>query len=173
MLQKIIKSTALLALIFIVKAGAQSSPSPITIDPTIRIIQPITIEKVPDKDLHFGKFAAYMSTEGTIILSPAGERTPSEGIELLGGSTVGAAQFIVRGLEASPFSLDLPLSTTVVNQTYGTDEMTVTNFTTDLSGFTIGTGGSTTFNVGATLNKGSNDRRGTYVGSFSLTVNYE
>lgn len=174
MLQKIVKSVLLLAFVFVVRAEAQSGQSsPITIDPAITIIQPITIEKVDGKDLHFGKFSAYQSDEGTITISPAGVRTYSGDINLLEGSTVGAAKFIVSGLEGSTFDLDLPLSTTLTNVTFPTDVMEVAEYTTDLlAPFTIGTGGTTTFNVGATLIKGQNDRRGIYSGSFSLTVNY-
>ncbi len=175
MLQKILKVVVLFAFILVMKAGAQSgSPSPITIDPAIRIVQPITLEKVAGKDLHFGKFAAYISTVGSVTITPSGTRTRSGEINLLdGGVSYGAAQFTVNGLEGALFSLDLPLTTTVTNETYITDVMQVSEYTTDLAEpYTIGTGGVTTFNVGATLTKGEGDRRGTYSGSFSLTVNY-
>lgn len=174
MLQKIIKSVVLLAFIFVMKAGAQNgSPSPITIESSIRIIQPITIEKVSGKDLHFGKFSAYASTVGTITLTPAGDRSVTGGINLLQGSTVGAAQFTVSGLEGSLFSLELPTTTYITNETFGADVMEVTQYSVDLTEpYTIGTGGQTTFNVGATLTKDAGDRRGIYSGTFSLTVNY-
>lgn len=173
MLQRIIKSTVLLAFVLVMKAGAQGFPSPVDIESTIRIVQPITIEKVAGKDLHFGKFAAYAGSEGTITLSPLGVRTADGGIELLPEGPGSAAQFSVSGLEGAVFDLDLPTSTTIQNNLNQNNLMVISDFTTDLAEpFAIGPGGITTFNLGAKLTKDIGDSRGFYSGTFTVTVFY-
>ncbi|GAB1350298.1 hypothetical protein MASR1M107_25130 [Ignavibacteriales bacterium] len=76
-----------------------------------------------------------------ITLTPAGDRSVTGGINLLQGSTVGAAQFTVSGLEGSLFSLELPTTTYITNETFGADVMEVTQYSVDLTEpYTIGIG---------------------------------
>ncbi|GJQ31916.1 MAG: hypothetical protein HBSAPP04_07550 [Ignavibacteriaceae bacterium] len=172
MLHKIFSGALLLTLFFIAQANAQ--PNSTTITPSLEIVQPITITKNTDKDLLFGKFAAYVDATGTVVLGTDGQRSKTGDITLLDTEPFGAAEFTVEGLPNATFSLQLPTTATLTNTLPNSnDEMEVSAFLTNISGTpTIGAQGSLTFNVGATLTKSSLAGRGIYTGTFSITVSY-
>ncbi len=173
MLHKILSGALLLTILFVSQANAQ--PNSTTLTPRLTIVQPITITKIENKDLNFGKFAAYVNKTGTVILGTNGERTVTGEITLLESVAYGAAQFKVEGLANATFDLLLPVSATLTNTTpNSTSQMVVSEFITDIDGTpTISSDGSLTFNVGATLTKSAETVRGIYTGTFSLTVNYQ
>ena len=169
MLHKLLSGALLLAIFFVAQANAQ--PNSTTINPSLTIVQPITITKTVGKDLLFGKFSAYVSARGTVILTVDGQRSKTGDITLIEGVTYGAAEFKVEGMADATFDLTLPTTATLTNNQY---DMTVSNFVTSIIGTpTIGSNGSLTFTVGATLTKDVDTPRGTYAGTFSLTVNYQ
>lgn len=169
MLHKLLYGALLLAIFFVAQANAQ--PNSTTINPTLTIVQPITITKTIGKDLLFGKFSAYVNATGTVILGVDGQRSVDGDITLIEGVTYGAAEFKVEGMANAAFDLTLPTTATLTNSEY---EMTVSNFVTSISGTpTIGSNRELVFTVGATLTKASGTPRGTYEGTFSLTVNYQ
>ncbi len=172
MLHKIFSGAMLLALFFVVQANAQ--PNYTTINPSLTIVQPITITKIADQDLLFGKFAAYANDPGTVVLGADGQRSATGEITLLLTEPFGAAGFRVEGLPNATFSLQLPTTATLTNTLpNSTDEMEVSAFVTNITGTpTIGAEGSLTFNVGATLTKSTQAGRGIYTGTFSITVSY-
>ena len=169
MLHKLFSGAMLFAIFFVAQANAQ--PNSTTINPTLTIVQPITITKTVGKDLLFGRFSAYASATGTVILGVDGQRSKNGGITLIEGVPYGAAEFKVEGMANAAFNLTLPTTATLTNNQY---EMTVSNFVTSISGTpAIGSNGELVFSVGATLTKDVDTPRGTYSGTFSLTVNYE
>ncbi|GAB1350303.1 hypothetical protein MASR1M107_25180 [Ignavibacteriales bacterium] len=173
MLQKILSGALLLAIVFVAQVAAQ--PNSTTVNPSLTIVQPITITKIENQDLLFGKFAAYVETQGTVILGTNGQRSATGNITLLETVPYGAAEFRVQGLANAAFDLLLPTTATLLNQLPNSDdEMVVSDFVTNIDGTpTIGVDGTLTFNVGATLTKTNAAGRGTYAGTFSVTVNYQ
>ena len=139
-----------------------------TAQASANIVTPISITK--NIDLNFGNIAASGSAF-TVELSTAGERTSNGGAGTLPSvnGTVAAAEFTVAGLTDATYAVTLPSSITIKDGGE-TNTMTVDNFVSN-STFTL-TGGSETFNVGATLNVGANQVAGAYSGNFNVTVNY-
>lgn len=152
---------------FTLESSAQETA---TATATATIVTPIAITK--DVDMNFGNVAVRSSAGGTVILTPAGGRTPSGGVTLpTDAGTVTAASFTVTGVEDYTYSITLP--STAVTLTSGANTMTATAFTSDPSGTGTLTGGTQTLNVGATLNVAAAQPAGTYVsGNFDVTVNY-
>ena len=135
-----------------------------TTNVTITIAAPISISSSGDMD--FGTMVT-TGTAGTVTVTPAGARTCSAEVDCLGGFP--AAAFDVTGEAANTYSITLPSSATL---TSGGDTMTIDTFTDDAGATPTLSGGSDTFNVGATLNVGATQASGTYSGTFSVTVNY-
>ncbi len=136
-----------------------------TVDVTATLLAPISISSSGDMD--FGDMIT-TGTAGTVTVTPAGVRTCSPEVDCFGGFP-SAAAFDVTGEGASTYSITLPSSATL---TSGGDTMTIDTFNHDAGGTPTLSGGSDTFNVGATLNVGATQAGGTYSGTFSVTVNY-
>ncbi len=135
-----------------------------TIDVTATLDAPISISSSGDMD--FGTMVT-TGTAGTVTVTPAGARS-SVNVDLLGGVPA-AASFDVTGEGNANYSITFPSSATL---TSGANTMTIDTFTDDAGANPRLTGGSETFNVGATLNVGATQAAGTYSGTFSVTVNY-
>lgn len=139
---------------------------------TATIVTPIAITKVVD--MNFGNVAVQSTTGGTVVLSPAGARTPSGGVTLpTNNGTVAAASFTVTGVATYSYSITLP--STDLTITSGSNTMIVNNFTSNPSGPNgLLTAGTQTLRVGATLNVNAAQPAGTYVSGtpFDVTVNY-
>ena len=135
-----------------------------TADVTATLLAPISISSSGDMD--FGTMVT-TGTAGTVTVTPAGARSSTD-VDLLGG-VPSAASFDVTGEGANTYSITLPSSATL---TSGGDTMTIDTFNHDAGGTPTLSGGSDTFNVGATLNVGATQAAGTYSGTFSVTVNY-
>ncbi len=133
-------------------------------DVTITLLAPISISS--SANLDFGTMVP-TGTAGTVTVTPAGARS-SVNVDLLGGLP-SAAAFDVTGEGANTYSITLPSSATL---TSGGNTMTVDTYTDDAGATPTLSGGSDTFNVGATLNVGATQAEGTYSGTFSVTVNY-
>jgi hypothetical protein len=136
------------------------------------IIEPIVINKT--SDLNFGSLGVSTTTAGTVVLAPGGGRTPSGGVFLptSGASGVSAASFTVTGQSGFTYAITLPSAPVTI--TNGTQNMTVTNFTSTPATTGTLTGGTQTLNVGATLNVDAAQAAGTYTTTtpFDVTVNY-
>lgn len=137
---------------------------------TATIVAPLAIVK--NIDMNFGNIAPG-GAAGTVLLSPAGVRTPT-GVTFLPANpgTVTAASFTVTGLSGATYSITLPAGSTTV--TSGANTMTVDTWTSTPTPNGTLTGGTETLTVGATLNVGASQPVGTYasVTPFSVTVNY-
>ncbi|MFO7575292.1 MAG: DUF4402 domain-containing protein [Bacteroidales bacterium] len=138
---------------------------------TATIVTPISIANTTD--MNFGNIAV-SATAGTVILAPAGTRTPTGGVTLPAvPGTVSSAVFTVTGTPAYTYVITLPAAATTV--TSGANTMTVDTFTSTPDGTgTLDGSGNQTLQVGATLNVGINQASGTYVSGtpFTVTVNY-
>lgn len=151
-------------------ANAQATASATA---TAVIITPITITKTVD--MHFGNVAVG-ATGGTVVLTPAGTRTPNGGVTL--PATVGtpaAASFNVTGQASYTYAISLPSTATTISS--GANNMTVDTWVSNPSGtgtLAVGTPGTQTVTVGATLTVGAAQAAGTYVSAtpFDVTVNY-
>jgi len=140
---------------------------------TATIVTPIAITKTVD--MNFGIISVQSTTGGTVVLSPAGVRTPSGGVTLPagGGTSTAAASFTVTGVAGYSYNVTLPSSALTI--TSGSNTMTVTDFTSNPAGNAgLLTGGTQTLKVGATLNVTAAQPAGTYVSGtpFNVTVNY-
>jgi hypothetical protein len=140
---------------------------------TATIVTPISISKTVD--MNFGNVAVSAATAGTVVLSPAGVRTPTGGVTLPSTAvgTVTAASFTVSGTGTYTYAITLPSTATTI--TSGANTMTVSTFTsTPTPTGTLAAGGTQTLDVGATLNVAAGQAAGVYVSGtpFSVTVNY-
>ena len=149
---------------------AQSSASA---SATANIIAPIALVK--NIDMNFGNAAVSATAGGAIILGPGGTRsTAGIGVTLPANSgTVAAANFIVSGAPGYTFAVTLPGSAIISGP--GTTTMTVNGFTSIPSATgTLGSGGTQTLAVGATLNIAAAQSPGAYTNTTAIpvTVNY-
>ncbi|MDD4492481.1 MAG: DUF4402 domain-containing protein [Bacteroidales bacterium] len=162
-------SIALVSLGFSATSFAQNGVSA-TATATSNIIAPIAITK--NVDMNFGNVAVLSNEAGTVVLAPAGGRTRTGGVTLPSNNgTVAAAQFTVTGQANYTYAITLPNS---INVVFGTNNMTVDQFTCNYpTKIATLTSGTSTLNVGATLNVNANQAAGTYVsGEFEVSVNY-
>lgn len=126
----------------------------------------------PVTSLSFGAFFA--SSGGSVAVSPAGTRSATGGVVLATiGSTGSAAQFAISGTPNASYAITLPADGSVVLADGSGRTMAVNGFTSSpAASGTLPTGGTQLLAVGATLVVGAAQPRGSYAGTFSLTVNY-
>lgn len=118
-------------------------------------------------NLEFGSVVAGASA-GTVTISTAGARSVT-GVTELGG-TLQAASFNVTGEGTSTYSISFSSGDTLTGP--GT-AMSINTFTNDAGATPALTGGTDSFNMGATLNVGASQTAGSYSGSFTVTVDYQ
>ena len=144
---------------------------------TATIVTPISISNTAD--MNFGNIAV-SATGGTVLLSPAGSRTPTGGVMLpvTATGTVTAASFTVSGIGTYTYAITLPVADVLLTEPTTSATMIVNAFTSDPSttgtlGGTVANTGTQTLNVGATLNVSASQPAGVYVSApFTVTVNY-
>lgn len=163
MLRKILPISATIFGLAILSGSAHAATASATASATV--LTPIAIAKTAD--MSFGSLYADNVTAGTLVLATDGSRTVTGGVTT--GATGGAAaSFTVTGTTDAAYVVTLP--TTAVTITDGTNNMTVDTFTDNSTG-TL-TGGSVSFQVGATLNVAAGQVANAYSGSFNVTANY-
>jgi len=141
-------------------------------DASATIVTPIAITKTVD--MSFGNISVQSATAGTVVMDPAGSRTPTAGCTLPAVTgTVTAASFDITGEGTYTYAITLPSSVTITH-TNTTDNMTVDNFTSTPSGTGALTAGAQTLTVGASLNVSAAQLAGVYTSgtAFDVTVNY-
>jgi hypothetical protein len=141
---------------------------------TATIVTPINLMKVSDLD--FGNISVN-AVPGTVILNPDGTRNAAGGVTLPSASgNVSPSQFNVMGMQGYTYSITLP-SAVMINNTFGSgnETMIVDNFVSDppVSG-NLGSTGTQTLNIGATVHVSANQAKGTYISPspFYVSVNY-
>ena len=170
------KLTKILALLTVMVAFSAATFAQATATATAVIVSPITITFVTD--LEYGNIAAGAAA-GTVVLSPAGVRSPTNVTLPVTTGTVTAASFTVGGTPGYTYSITLPAGTTTIANAGG-QTMTVGTWTSNPTPTgTIGGGGTEVLYVGATLAVGANQAEGSYssstaggTGDFTVTVNY-
>lgn len=173
-MKQILKLFTLLIImaLFSINAFSQATASA-----SATIINPIAIAKTVDMD--FGNVAVD-ATPGTVILDPAGTRTPGGGCTLPAiTGTVTAATFNVTGEAGYTYAITLPAGVTTISNPGNTASMTVDTWTSSPTPTGTLTGGAETLTVGATLHVAGSQTPDTYSssnpggsGDFTVTVNY-
>ena len=136
-----------------------------------KILATLTLTK--NVDLNFGTMAIPLSP-GTVTVSPAGIRTYTGGVILLTQAPVAtASSFTTNGDPGAVYSITLPTSNIIITSTVGSYTMPVNLFiSSNNNSGTLNSVGADTFTVGATLNLGTTQQAGSYVGQYQVTVNY-
>jgi hypothetical protein len=142
-----------------------------TASTTAEIIAPISITNAANMNL--GTLATG-TTLGTVVLAVDGTRTSTGGVTLSStGTAAAAASFTVAGDANATYSVSLPTSVTLSDG--ATNTMTAGTFVSNpATTGTLDAAGSSTLNIGATLNVGANQVAAVYTNAADLavTVNY-
>jgi hypothetical protein len=158
---------ALLALA--VPTSATAAPAKVSSNGTVAILNPLGVLKRTDLD--FGTIIV-SPTAGTAVMDPLTGLTTTGGL-LSAGTAAHPATFTGTGSKNSIVHVKLPTGPITVKRVGGTQTMTVSAFTTDApKNLKVPANQVFNFAVGATLNVGANQAVGTYVGTFSVTVQY-
>jgi Domain of unknown function (DUF4402) len=159
-------------------ATAEAAQRPAKADATI--VTPLSFIK--DEDLNFGTFLP-ATTAGTVVVSPAGVRTKTGALILVGNDQL-AARFAGFGRLGQGVAVSMGSTSITVTRVGGTQTMQVDTWiigstptaqlTTNPTVFTIAAAnGIFNFPLGATLHVNANQAPGTYVGTFNITLNYQ
>ena len=163
-----VRGFAALAL-FAPAAVAHAAPPLTQATATATFIRPLTVTKL--KDMDFGYLAA--PAAGTAVLEPNADTFSTTGGAVAVGGTPHCAEFLGAAQSNAVVNIRVPNQPVTLTRVGGTETMTATNFTLQgLSKRAIAKATSFTFRVGATLNLAANQVEGTYVGTFSVTVQY-
>lgn len=119
------------------------------------------------QNLDFGEMVSPVG-DGIVVLSTNGERTAS-GITLTGTITPKQGQFALTGIPNLTVTVGSIAPTTLSN---GKDNLTVTNFVTDYTTYTLDASGNALMNIGATLQVPANVSDGNYTGTYTVMVSY-
>jgi Mat/Ecp fimbriae major subunit len=128
-----------------------------------KILRQVTVTNTTD--LQFGTIVS-SPTASTVVISTTGNRICGAG--LVCSSTASAAGFNVTGTSGQIVSVSVPAS---VNLTSGTFSMRA-DLSTSATSLTLANNAGT-FSVGGTLNVAANQEDGDYLGTFSVTADYQ
>jgi Domain of unknown function (DUF4402) len=133
------------------------------------VILPVTVTKV--KDMDFGFLS--VTTAGTAVLEPnADSFSTTGGVAPVGGAPQ-CAEFLGASKDSSVVNIKVPNQPVTLTRVGGTETMIVNNFTLQgQSKRALAKAASFTFRVGGTLNVPAGQVDGTYVGTFTVTVQY-
>jgi hypothetical protein len=147
-------------------------------DAQLALVTPLSFILV--EDLDFGKVIP-ATVAGTVTITPAGVRTATNGIVLV-GNTHQVSQFAGQGTNNQ--RVDISLGSNTIQITGPGAPMTVRTFvigstptavlTTTPQRFRINSAtGIFQFPIGATLDVGANQAAGKYTGTWSVTMQYQ
>jgi hypothetical protein len=129
------------------------------------VLPPLSVDKVAD--LSFGAFSA-TAAGGTITVTPDGGQS-GENVQRVGG-TPAAARFTISGIGNRAFQVSLPAAGSIILSSRES-QLAIENFS--LEAPSALSDGTADIKVGGTLKVGANQPPGTYVGRFTLIVEYE
>jgi len=134
------------------------------------VLKPLSLIRKTNMD--FGTLIA-SATAGTATIDPVtGRLTTTGGVTPVPGG-VSPGVFLGAGSRNAPYQIRLPKNPITLTRAGGTETMTVSNWTLDgPTNRKIGANEAFSFNVGARLAVAANQRDGTYVGTFEVTVHY-
>ena len=143
----------------------------------VRIINSLEIEKA--SDLSFGTIVANKTSGGDVSVLPNsdGDQVCADNLTCLEQGS--QAKFLITGKPFQQISVRGPNSVTLLNETG--DEMIVDTFSHTLDGDAaswrgwevLDSNGVEDLNVGAVLRVSTNQAPGTYVGTFTISVEYQ
>lgn len=168
---------ALAAVLSANPVAAQTTTPTTNVSTTATVVTPLTISSAGA--LGFGTFSAG-SAAGTVVVSPTSVRSATGGVTLVATTGGTASAVTLAGTGGTAFTLNLPTST--INLTGPGTAMTLSSFTTSLTGTGLGgsgvggsipSSGTLSFAVAATLNVNANQTPGSYSGTFPITITYQ
>ena len=168
-----ILSTLIITLGFLgIGSKAIAATGTLTVNATI--IQNLTITE--NQLLNFGSFAIDGASAGsTIIMSNAGTRSESGGIDLITSASGQQGEITIAGETGSSVSFSFPTGVTTLSETGG-DTMTIASASwtsSQSSPCTIGTN-CANIGIGATLTTTEvNQNPGLYSGTATITATYD
>lgn len=150
-------------------ASAAQAADTATATASAEVLSTIAVAK--DLDMSFGQVA--VNGDGTFVLGADG--TYSCTAALICAGTRQAAAFTITGTADVGVTASVnQTSIDLVHATDNTKTFTLDTFTVDFPAGNTLVGGSTSFNVGGTLNVvAANALAGVYSGSFDVTVEYQ
>ena len=138
-------------------------------DAEAAILSPLSVIK--RSDLDFG--TVVVTGAGTAVMNPVSGALTTTGAVVPSGTAAHPARFTATGSKTAVALIRLPKNPATVTRVGGTETMTVSNWTLDGAvNRRIPVTDTFDFAVGATLNVGAAQAEGTYVGTFSVTVQY-
>jgi hypothetical protein len=134
------------------------------------VLHPITLVK--NQDMDFGILRVV--TSGTAVLNPATSTiSTTGGVSVLGG-TPAAALFTGAASGGSVVNIKFPSNSATLTRVGGTETITLNNFTLDgPSKRAMAQTSSFQFHVGGTLTISTGQAEGSYIGTFSVTAQYQ
>ena len=143
---------------------------------TATVISPLS--ETVKTQMGFGKLVLDNSGNGgTLVLSTAGVRSQTGGVNLVGGTSGTAAEvdFVGDTSNGAPNPYDVSVDTGATLSDGSGHTMTVTSITTSTTPGTGLTGltGTQAVSIGGTLNVAASQAAGTYTGTFNVTGAYE
>jgi hypothetical protein len=178
---KIFRRAALASIVALGAFGASNSfAAAKSTASTATVIAPIGITKTAD--LVFGKFAPDAVVVGTVTVDTSGARTATGGAILSTiGSTPTAAQFDVTGDNNATYTITWSGAASLSDGAGTPNTMVLTKIsdltaggavTGEVTGGTLGTGGTQSIYLGGVLDVGIAQAAGTYTGDVTATVEY-
>ncbi|HEY8592237.1 MAG TPA: DUF4402 domain-containing protein [Sphingomicrobium sp.] len=150
-------------------ASAQSVAATTDATGTTTILRPLTVVRTADLD--FGSII--VAGAGTAVIDPVSGTMTTTGPLTVVGSAQQPASFTTTGSRNSIVLIRLPQQPVTLTRVGGTETMTVTNFTLDgPSNRRFPITQTFDFAVGARLNVAAGQADGSYLGSFTVTVQY-
>ncbi len=149
-----------------------------TANAEITIVRPLSF--VIDDNLDFGRLIPG-TVAGTVTITPAGARTATGGIVLVGSGGHKAASFAGQGTFNQRVDISLGANSIFITgpgaamrvRTFVIGSTPTAVITTAPTRFRISAAnGIFAFPIGATLEVGANQAAGTYTGNWSITLNY-
>jgi hypothetical protein len=158
-----------LLLSLVVPASATAAPVSKIATAEAALLSPLSVIKRADLD--FGTVAT--TGAGTAVIDPVSNALTTTGAVTKAGSGAHRALFTSTGSKNAVVHIKLPQNPVTLTRVGGTETMTVSNWTLDGStNRKIPANTTFDFAVGGTLTVGANQADGTYVGTFSVTVQY-
>ena len=149
------------------QAYAQATPSVSTA--RTLILHPATVVKV--EDLDFG--SVVVTADGTIVLDPVTNAVSVTGGVVPVSGSPHAALFVGAASGGAVVNIKLPKQPVTLTRVSGTETLMLSNFTLDSPDKrTMARTESFEFRVGGTVNIPANPVDGTYVGTFTVSVQY-
>jgi len=156
-------------LALLMPAAASAAPATSTTTTQATVLSPLSVIK--NADLDFGKLS--VTTAGTAVIDPVSGVLSTTGGVTNVNTSAHPATFTGTGSKNSVVHIRIPTTPITLTRVGGTETMTVSTWTLDGPvNRKIPPSDVFTFAVGGTLNVAAAQTQGTYVGTFSVTVQY-